>query len=97
MEYWAGTGRCALGAASVINRQWDAGHDRLRDGLERMRVAQIHAFRPTFLGFLAEAEIGLGRREKATEFLGTALDLVRTTQERWFEPELQRLRRALAA
>lgn len=31
MEYWAATGRCALGAASVISGSYEAGHSRLRD------------------------------------------------------------------
>lgn len=96
MEYWAGTGRCALGAAAVIGGDWARGQAHLRDGLDRLEAAQIAIFRPTFLGFLAEAEAGLGRPEMAAEYVRGALELVRTTQERWFEPQLHGLGEKLA-
>ena len=48
--------------------------------------------RPYFLGFLAEAHAAAGQTEEALSVLSRALDTVRSTEERWWEAELLRLR-----
>ncbi|HYZ02184.1 MAG TPA: hypothetical protein VFA92_11875, partial [Candidatus Binatia bacterium] len=54
------------------------------------------ARRPYYLGLLAEVLIGLGRRRDAAGTLAEAIDAARRTEDRWWEPELLRLRATLA-
>jgi hypothetical protein len=52
-------------------------------------------WRPYWLAFLAEAQGTLGEPETGLTVLAEALTLADTTGERWYEPELYRLKGVL--
>jgi tetratricopeptide (TPR) repeat protein len=58
---------------------------------ERERAGSVGG-QTYFLGLLAELYERTNRPDEAWEVLRTASDLVETTGERWFEPELHRMR-----
>lgn len=64
-------------------------------GLAADRATGAELLRPYFLGLLAEAEATAGRIEEAIDSVSAAIDSARTSGERWWEPELLRLKGAL--
>jgi len=66
--------------------------DRLRTGLVALRMTGTGVFRPFFLSLYAETLAAAGRMGEALQALDEGLAHVEATAERWFEPELHRLR-----
>jgi TOMM system kinase/cyclase fusion protein len=87
-------------AISAILRGWalvQQGHARegieqLHQGLIAHRATGSELSRPYFLALLAEAHGIQGEPEKGLAVLTEALALVDTTGERWYMPELYRLK-----
>jgi predicted ATPase len=71
------------------------GIEQLREGLRGMRATGAEAMRPSFLALLAETYGTLSQPEAGLAALTEALTIIRTTGERWEEPELYRLKGAL--
>ena len=72
------------------------GRDRADPpGLESLSCHRSRDLRPYFLALLAEAHGIMGQPEAGLTVLTEALTLVDTTGERWYEPELYRLKGAL--
>ena len=86
MLSWLGTGAAGT----------DAGRDRAdHPRLDAWRATGAELLRPYFLALLAEAHGTIGQPEAGLTVLTEALTLVDTTGERWYEPELYRLKGAL--
>jgi predicted ATPase len=91
-------------AQGAIYRGWtlaqQAGHaqagiEQLHQGLSAFRATGAEINRSYFLGMLAEAHGNMGQPEAGLAALTEALALVDTTGERWYAPELHRLKGAL--
>jgi predicted ATPase len=87
-------------AAGSILRGWALTHqgeakegiEQLAQGLTAWRATGAEVSRPYFLALLAEAHGIMGDPEPGLKVLKEALALVDTTGERWYEPELYRLK-----
>ena len=87
-------------AMSVIMQGWAlAQQGQVKEGMAQMTqgLQAYHATgaairRPHFLALLAEGHSTIGQPETGLTMLTEALALVDTTGERWYEPELYRLK-----
>jgi predicted ATPase len=89
-------GRILRGWALAMQGAAAAGVAQIRQGLaahERAGLPQLG--RPSILALLAEAYGQAGRPEVGLRVLAEALTLVATTEARWWEAELHRLKGAL--
>jgi class 3 adenylate cyclase/predicted ATPase len=90
-------------AISAILHGWALAHQgRVKEGIEEIHQG-LRAFqatgaetaRPYYLALLAEAQGALGEPETGLTALAEALTRAETTGERWYDPELYRLKGAL--
>jgi predicted ATPase len=84
-----------LVAEGVSGRSPDTtqrGLDLLRRGAEAHSGMEARTYRPFGLGLAASATLRVGRFKEATAILDAALAMVAETGERWYLPELLRLR-----
>jgi predicted ATPase len=87
----------------VVPRGWTLAHQgqaqegitQITQGLMTYRATGAELLRPYFLALLAEVHGVIGQQEVGIAMLMEALTLVDTTGERWFAPELYRLKGAL--
>ena len=89
-------GRLLQGWALVMQRAAAAGVAQIRQGLaahERAGLPELG--RPSVLAILAEAYGQVGQPEVGLRVLAEALTLVATTEARWWEAELSRLKGTL--
>jgi adenylate cyclase len=85
-------GAMAYGWALAHQGQAQAGMEQLTQGLTAFRAIGSEITGPYRLALLAEAHGTLGQPEAGLAVLTEALTLVETTGERWYEPELYRLK-----
>ena len=88
-------GSILRGWALVHQGQAQEGIEQINQGLMDYRATRAELFRPYYLALLAEAYGTMGQPEAGLTVLAEALTLVDTTGERWYEPELHRLKGAL--
>jgi predicted ATPase len=87
-------------AVSALLRGWglvqqgqaQEGIEQIHQGMMALRATGAEIWRPYWLALLAEAYGTLGQPEAGLMVLTEALALVDTTGERWYEPELYRLK-----
>jgi adenylate cyclase len=81
----------------VLAQQGQAqeGIEQMHQSLTAHRATGSEATRPCFLALLAEAYGTMGQPEAGLTMLAEALTLVDKTGERWYEPELYRLKGTL--
>jgi predicted ATPase len=90
--YWRAMGTIMRGWALADEGQMDAGVAQLRHGLVGWQETGAVLIMPYYLSLLARVLAKGGRGSAALEELDKALRLAETTGERWFEPELHRLK-----
>jgi len=88
-------GTVLRGWALVQQGQTQAGIEQIHQGLRALRATGAALGRPSHLALLAEAHGTIGEPETGLAVLTEALTLVETTDERWWEAELHRLKGAL--
>jgi predicted ATPase len=93
--YWRAIGSILRGWALAYQGQTREGHEQIQQGLTAWRATGAEVFRPYFLALLAEVYGAMGQPETGMTALMEALMLVEKTGERWYEPELYRLKGAL--
>jgi predicted ATPase len=76
----------------VQQGQAQEGIEQLHQGLTAYRATGAETTRPYYLALLAEAYGMMGQPEAGLTILTAALTHVDTTGERWYEPELHRLK-----
>ena len=84
-----------LRAWALVQGQAKEGLEQLHQGMMAWRATAAEIFRPYCLALLAEAYGTLGEPEAGLTALAEALTLADTTGERWYEPELYRLKGTL--
>ena len=93
--YWMAFGAMLRGWALVRQGQTSEGIEQMRQGLMVYRAIGSALLQPYFLALLAEAQGTPGEPEAGLAVLTEALTLIDTTGERWYTPELYRLKGAL--
>jgi class 3 adenylate cyclase/predicted ATPase len=96
LPFWMGLGAMLRGWVLVQQAgQAQAGIEQIHQGLTAYRAMGTETLQPYYLALLAEAYGTLGEPEAGLTALAEALTLAETTGERWYEPELYRLKGAL--
>jgi len=85
-------GSIMRGWALAMQGQWEEGIAQIQQGLVAQHATGAEIAHPTFLGLLTEAHAAAGQAEAGLEVLTEALALVDHTGERYWEPELYRLK-----
>jgi predicted ATPase len=94
--FWVALGSLLRGwALAHLQGRAQEGIEQLHQGLRAHRGTGAEISRPQYLALLAEAHGMQGEPEKGLTVLKEVLTLVATTGERWYEPELYRLKGAL--
>jgi tetratricopeptide (TPR) repeat protein len=88
-EPWA---RFSQGLAVGRHRGRQHGIDLMRGAMKSAEKIDAMIFRPLYLGHLAASYAHVGRLEVGLRMLNEAIETVATTNERFFEAELHRLR-----
>ena len=92
---WRAFGSILQGWALAHQGQTQEGLAQIQQGLTAWRATGAEQSRPYFLALLAEAYGAMGQPETGLTALAEALTLVEKTGERWYEPEIYRLKGAL--
>jgi predicted ATPase len=85
-------GAMLRGWALVQQGQTQEGIEQINQGMMDYSATGAEMLRPYFLVLLAEAYGIIGQSETSLAVLAEALTLADTTGERWYEPELYRLK-----
>jgi predicted ATPase len=89
---WLTGGTALRGWALAEQGQAEEGVDQIRRGLSALRAMGTELFRPYGLTLLAETYGKVGQIEEGLTALAEALELVRKTDERFWEAEMYRLK-----
>jgi predicted ATPase len=89
---YAGLATILRGWALTIERKCEDGLVDVQKGMAAWRELGVGGWRPSFCIMLAEAFIALGKTEDALGTLDEAQSLMESTEERWWEAEVYRLR-----
>ena len=89
---WKAAGSILYGWALAQQGQAKEGVEQLHEGLRACHATGAEVMQPYHLALLAEAHGTLGKPEAGLAVLTEALTLVDITGERWYEPELYRLK-----
>jgi len=92
---WKVVGSLWHGWALAHQGQAQEGIEQIHQGMMAWRATGAEQLRPYCLALLAEAHGTIGQPETGLVMLTEALTLIDTTGERWYEPELHRLKGAL--
>jgi TOMM system kinase/cyclase fusion protein len=89
---WMAVGSILRGWALAHQGQVKEGIEQIHQGLIAWRVTGAEIGRPHYLALLAEAHSVIGQPEAGLTVLTEALTLAETTGDRWYDPELYRLK-----
>ncbi len=95
LPFFRAFGSMLRGWALAHQGQVQEGVEQLRQGLLALHVSGIEIARLYFLALLAEAYGTIGQPAAGLAVLAEALTRVDTTRDRWYEPEIYRLKGAL--
>jgi predicted ATPase len=90
--HWRAQGAILRGWTLAQQGQPQVGIEQIHQGLSAFRATGAEINQSYFLAMLAEAHGTMGQPETGLTMLTEALALVDTTGERWYEPELYRLK-----
>jgi predicted ATPase len=90
--FFMGLGAMLRGWALVQQGQAQEGIEQIHQGLTTYPTTGAEMLRPYYLALLAEAYSIMEQPEAGLTALAEALTLVDKTEERWYEPELYRLK-----
>jgi len=98
---WVGLANVFLGWALAQRGRADEGIARMRSGIGQWRATGAEEAVPVMLTFVADALLVAGRASEASAVVGEGLAIATRNGERFYEPELHRVRaeslRALGA
>jgi adenylate cyclase len=89
---WIASANSYVGAALAMQGRPEEGIAYLQEGMDFDRAVGTRINFPTYYCALAQAQAALGQQEEALATLDEALALVEETEERFWEPEVRRLR-----
>ena len=89
--YWKALGMMFHGCLfALIGRASDAA-ELLASGITAFRSTGAIMWMPLYLSHLARAHAELGQLEEACRCIGEATSMIETTNERWYEAEINRI------
>jgi class 3 adenylate cyclase/predicted ATPase len=92
LSAWLEDGTVLHGWAVAEGGDAERGIAQLRRGLAAKEAIGVQQHTPSFLGLLAELQLGIKNPREALDVLDEALARVNQLQERWFEAHLLRLK-----
>ena len=92
MALWVAFGHHLLGCALVNLDEPEVALEKLRIGQDQAEMLSNNVFRSMTLNFEAQALSLLGSHQEAIARLDDALRIVEATDERWWQPEIHRIR-----
>jgi adenylate cyclase len=92
LSFWMAGGTVLCGWALAAAGQYEEGLAKLRQGLADWHMTGSVTYETYYLGLLADVLTAMQQFDEARQVLDEALALVERTEERFFEPELYRLR-----
>jgi len=92
IPYWIALVEFHEGYQMARERRIDEGLARMRKSIATFRSNAIEIEIPFYLGLMAEALLDAGHNDEALEQIRSAIDQSERTGERWYSPELHRLR-----
>ena len=96
IPFWSGRAAVLEGWAAGREGSPEAGAVAILRALDTLLSIGVRLFRPYHLALLADVEGRAGLHDAASARLSEALRAAEETGERWYEPELHRLRGELA-
>ena len=90
--FWQTTGMLYRGANLIDQGQFEEGVEQMSVALQDYLATGAELGLPYYYGWLAEGQIGIADADAALETLDKALAAVEKSNERFFEPEVHRLR-----
>lgn len=90
-SFWFAGANVLSGWALADAGRTTEGGQTLRDGLREWLATDSVTYQTYYLGLLAEVLIREGQAEEGLRIIAEALDLVKKTGEKLYEPELHRL------
>jgi predicted ATPase len=95
VPHWMAGGAMLRGWALAYQGQAKEGIEQIHQGLRTRRAMGAEIFRPYWLALLAEAHGTIEEPEVGLTALAEALTVMDTTEERWYESEINRLQGVL--
>ncbi len=92
VSFWIFAGRCLQAKLLVQRGEWETGAAQVRLALEACDQSGWTICYPEYQGALAEALAGMGQATEALAVVEEALARAERTGERWFVPELLRMK-----
>jgi predicted ATPase len=89
--YWKAAGRTFQGTLLALTGEASDAVQLITSGMTAFRSTGSTLYDPTFLSHLAWAYAALGQFEEAWRCIGEAITAVETTNETWFEAEINRI------
>jgi predicted ATPase len=90
--FWEATAMIVWGWAQVLQGTQAEGMARLHEGLRIFQTTTADIQMPSWLALLAEAYSCTGQVAEGHHTIDTALNILHRTDERYYEPELYRLK-----
>jgi class 3 adenylate cyclase/predicted ATPase len=88
---WKAFGMMNQGCLLSLAGRAAAAVEKLTSGMAAFRATGAKVWLPSNLAFLARAYADAGRLDDAERSIGEAIEAVKTTGEKWFEAEIQRM------
>lgn len=92
LAMWHPLASCLDAALRIRKGDFAAGSAALRDALDAAGAKGIMIRKPDFLGILAGGLAGCGQHDEALAMADEALASAERTGQRWFAPEIRRIR-----
>ena len=96
LDFWLAWGRCFQGVLLIRRGDFAGGLTLLRAALSELRDIEYGVYYVVFLGEFAEASGRAGNVAQGLAAIQEALDRAERNEERWYLPELLRIRGDLA-
>lgn len=95
--FWLAHGELFRDWSECVKSPDEQRVNNLQQALQRVEATHSRLFQPYYSGLLAQAYGMVGRVADACEALDAAMIRIEATDERWFEPEVYRLRGTLVS
>jgi len=92
LAHWLAHGMIMRGWALVQQGQSEEGIAQMRQGVRAYQATGAQVGQLYFLGLLSETYGAIGQAEEGLAMLIEALTIIDTTEQRWWQPELYRLK-----
>jgi len=94
--YWKALGMMFQGCLFALTGKASDAVQMLASGITAFRSTGAIMWMPTYLSHLAGAHAELGQLEEACRCIGEARSMIETTNERWYEAEINRIAGVIA-